>query len=126
MELWKRANRNTSAGSASGVSGRRARAAAATRCQWLSPCMEECLPVDLSRTASTSLAASGIAMRALEPTLATRGSVVGLSRPEQRPVPQLRLYGHSRSLLPFVFLPAALLSRDVPTPSIAEPSENRL
>jgi hypothetical protein len=89
MESWKRANKNTSAGSALGVRGRRGRAAAATLCQWLSPCMEECLPVDLSSTASTSLAASGMETRALEATLLTRGFIVGLSRPEYRPVPQL-------------------------------------
>jgi hypothetical protein len=55
--------------------------------------------VDLSRTASTSLAASGMETRAREATLATRGSIVGLSVPEQRLVPQLRLHGHARSLL---------------------------
>jgi hypothetical protein len=52
-----------------GYSGRRASPAAATLFQWLSPCMEETLPVDLSRTASTSLPAPGMETRAPEPTL---------------------------------------------------------
>src|SRR5919107_2917590 len=67
-----------SVGSASGVSGRRARPALATLCQWFSPCKEEFLPVDLSRTASTSFAQSGMGTRSCGPTAVTRSPVFGL------------------------------------------------
>ncbi len=45
--------------------------------QWLSPCMEESLPLDLSRAVSTSLAASGMETCASEPGPVTGGSDAG-------------------------------------------------